>query len=142
MPKDLEDYKNLKYAVKLVPISVDDGGGWLAEIPQLKGCMSGGEAPEEALKNVEEAKLAWISTAIKRGQIIPLPNSENNDEYSGKFTLRLPKFLHKELSLAAQQDDISLNQYILSLVALNFGKSSKKSDLKTPRRKLSKSRSQ
>ncbi|MBU7008609.1 type II toxin-antitoxin system HicB family antitoxin [Phosphitispora fastidiosa] len=142
MTKDLESYKYLKYGVKLVPISEEDGGGWLAEIPELKGCMSDGETPEEALKNVEEAKLTWISTALKRGQIVPLPSLET-DEYSGKFTLRLPKFLHKELSLAAQKDDISLNQYILSLVALNFGKSSIISETpKTSPRKPSKSRSQ
>ena len=143
MNKDLECYKDLKYGVKLAPISEEDGGGWLAEMPELKGCMSDGETPEEALKNIEEAKIAWIATALKRGQTIPLPNSENNDEYSGKFTLRLPKFLHKELSLAAQKDDISLNQYILSLVALNFGKNSKQP--KSPKissRKSSKSSSQ
>lgn len=127
MTKNLEYYKKLKYSVKLTPISEEDGGGWLAEIPVLKGCMSDGETPEEALKNIEEAKTAWISTAIKRRQTIPLPESDNNDDYSGKFTLRLPKFLHKELSLAAQKDDISLNQYILSLVSLNFGKKSNES---------------
>lgn len=143
MTKDFEYYKNLKYSVKLIPISEEDGGGWLAEIPELKGCMSDGETPEEALKNIEEAKMVWISTALKRGQTIPLPEIEDNDKYSGKFTLRLPKFLHKELSLAAQKDNISLNQYILSLVALNFGKNSRKSGTpKTSTRKSSKSRSQ
>jgi predicted RNase H-like HicB family nuclease len=143
MIQDLEYYIKLKYSVKLVPISEEDGGGWLAEIPELKGCMSDGETPEEALKNIEEAKIAWMSTALKRGQSIPLPNSEEGEEYSGKFTLRLPKFLHKELSLAAQKDDISLNQYILSLVALNFGKGSRKSEShKTSTRKTSKLHSQ
>ena len=143
MSKGLEYYTNLKYSVKLAPISEEDGGGWVAEIPELKGCMSDGETPEEALKNVEEAKIAWMSTALKRGQTIPSPNSEDDDEYSGKFTLRLPKFLHKELSLAAQKDDISLNQYILSLVALNFGKSSRNSEShKTSTRKTSKLHSQ
>lgn len=143
MTKGLEYYIKLKYSVKLTPISEEDGGGWLAEIPELKGCMSDGENPEEALKNIEEAKIAWMSTALKRGQTIPLPKSEDDDEYSGKFTLRLPKFLHKELSLAAQKDDISLNQYILSLVALNFGKSSRNPEShKTSTRKTSKSHSQ
>ncbi|MHB9093711.1 MAG: type II toxin-antitoxin system HicB family antitoxin [Eubacteriales bacterium] len=142
MIKNLEYYKNLKYSVKLAPISEEDGGGWLAEIPELKGCMSDGETPEEALKNVDEAKIAWISTALKRGQSIPLPDSENNEDFSGKFTLRLPKFLHKELSLAAQKDDISLNQYILSLVALNFGKKSKEAKThKVSIRRISKPRS-
>ncbi|WP_418791712.1 toxin-antitoxin system HicB family antitoxin [Phosphitispora sp. TUW77] len=143
MTKDLEYYKKLKYGVKLEPISEEDGNGWLAEIPELKGCMSDGETQEEALKNIEEAKMAWILTALKRELTIPLPRSEDNDEYSGKFTLRLPKSLHKELSLAAQKDAISLNQYILSLVALNFGKNFRSSETHTTSsQKPSKSRSQ
>jgi len=123
--KDLNFYANLKYSVRLKPLIEEDGGGWFAEIPELKGCYSDGETPEEALNNIQEAKVAWLKTAIKRGQIIPLPETENNEEYSGKFTLRLPKSLHKELSIAAQRDDISLNQYILALLSLNYGRTVK-----------------
>lgn len=142
MVKELDQFKKLKYSVKLTPISEEDGGGWLAEIPELKGCMTDGETPEEALKNIEDAKIAWVTTALKRGQTIPLPNSDDNNEYSGKFTLRLPKFLHKELTIAAQKDDISLNQYILSLLSLNFGKNIKDTSPKLSNRKISKPRSQ
>jgi antitoxin HicB len=141
MTKELDKYKKLKYSVKITPISEEDGGGWLAEIPELKGCMTDGESPEEAIKNIEDAKCAWITTALKRGQTIPLPISDDNNEYSGKFTLRLPKFLHKELTIAAQQDDISLNQYILSLLSLNFGKNLKDTS-KISTRKISRPHSQ
>jgi antitoxin HicB len=142
MTKELDKYKKLKYCVKITPISEEDGGGWLAEIPELKGCMTDGDTPEEAIKNIEDAKLAWVSTALKRGQIIPLPNTDDNNDYSGKFTLRLPKFLHKELTIAAQKDDISLNQYILSLLSLNFGKNIKDTPTKISTRKISRPRSQ
>lgn len=67
MERDLEFYLGQQYSVLLRPISEEDGGGWLAEIPELPGCMSDGETKEEALKNVEEAKKAWIEVALRRG---------------------------------------------------------------------------
>ncbi len=120
--KELEYYMTLEYRVNLCPLSDDDGGGWLAEIPELKGCVSDGDTPEEALHNIQDAKLSWIKTALKRGQKIPVPIIEEQDDFSGKFTLRLPRFLHKELTNAARKENISLNQYIVALLSFNFGK--------------------
>jgi Uncharacterized conserved protein len=122
MIKDIQYYLNLSYQVVLTPLKEEDGGGWLASIPDLKGCMSDGETQQEALSNLLDAKTAWIKTAIKREQKIPFPSTEEDEDYSGKFTLRLPKFLHRELSLVAKKDNMSLNSYLLSLLSLNFGK--------------------
>lgn len=122
MKDQIKGYLGLKYQIKLTPLSEEDGGGWLAEIPDLKGCLSDGDTIEEALRNIEEAKEAWFVTAIKRGQQIPLPTSYQEEQYSGKFTLRLPKSLHKELAEAASEEGVSLNSYILSLLSLNFGR--------------------
>ncbi len=124
MEREANNYLKLQYQVNLRPISEDDGGGWLAEIPDLNGCYSDGETPEEALQNINEAKETWIKTALKRGQEIPKPSVPLDDEdYSGKFTLRLPKSLHRDLAKFANKEDISLNSYILSLLSYNFGKS-------------------
>ncbi len=40
--------KRLEYPVIISPLSEDDGGGFLATVPDLPGCMSDGETPEEA----------------------------------------------------------------------------------------------
>ena len=45
------------------PLSEEDGGGFFATVPDLPGCMSDGETPEEALVNVQDAILAWIEAA-------------------------------------------------------------------------------
>lgn len=120
MAKDLAYYMQLNYPIVLTPLSDDDGGGWLAEIPLLRGCMSDGETPEQALANVREAKEAWLAVATQRGQNIPEPAADE-EQYSGKFTLRLPKSLHRKLALAARDEDVSLNQYVLSLISFGFG---------------------
>lgn len=68
----IEYYLAQKYSIVLRELSAEDGGGWLAEIPDLPGCMSDGETPQQAIENLEDAKIAWIETALKRGQDIPL----------------------------------------------------------------------
>jgi predicted RNase H-like HicB family nuclease len=53
----------LEYAVRIDRLAESDGGGYLATVPDLPGCMSDGETPEEALKNVQEAIATWIEAA-------------------------------------------------------------------------------
>ncbi|NMA62651.1 MAG: type II toxin-antitoxin system HicB family antitoxin [Syntrophomonadaceae bacterium] len=118
--RDIEFYLEQEYPIMLKRLTDEDGGGWLAEIPDLPGCMSDGETQHQALENIEDAKLAWLEIALKRGQNIPLPE-EGLDSYSGKFTLRIPKTLHRELAQTAKKEGVSLNQYIQYLLSYNFG---------------------
>ena len=50
------------------------------------------------------------ATAIFQCRPIPV-------EYSGKFNVRLPKSLHQALSESAERDGVSLNQYVVMLLA-------------------------
>lgn len=50
-----------KNKVELRQLTIDEGGGWLATFPDLPGCMSDGETPEEALRNAAEAETAWLA---------------------------------------------------------------------------------
>ena len=61
------------YPVLIEPLSADDGGGYLATVPDLPGCMSDGETREMAARNVGDAIDAWIEEAIAIGRTIPAP---------------------------------------------------------------------
>lgn len=61
------------YSVEISHLAEEDGGGYLAIVPELPGCMSDGESPEEAMKNVRDAIAAWIATATEMGRTIPRP---------------------------------------------------------------------
>ena len=52
----------LEYMVRVEPLSEEDGGGYIAIVPDLPGCMSDGETPEEALVNVQEAISSWLES--------------------------------------------------------------------------------
>ena len=62
----------LEYAVVIEPLSADDGGGFLATVPDLPGCMSDGATRELAAHNVADAIRAWIAEAAL-GRAVPPP---------------------------------------------------------------------
>ena len=64
----------LDYSIRIEPLAESDGGGYLATVPDLPGCMSDGATPEEALKNVQEAIASWIEAAKEWKQDIPRPS--------------------------------------------------------------------
>jgi antitoxin HicB len=61
------------YRVVIEPLSEEDGSGFLATVPDLPGCMSDGETPQEALENVYDAIACWIEAAREMGRPIPEP---------------------------------------------------------------------
>ena len=66
--------KKLEYAVIVEPLPAEDGGGFIATVPDLPGCMSDGETPQEALANVDDAIRTWIEAAQDLGHNIPAPS--------------------------------------------------------------------
>ncbi len=48
-------------------------GGYIADIPDLGACSAFGATPEEALKQVQRAKAAWLKAARKERKPIPRP---------------------------------------------------------------------
>ena len=65
----------LEYSVRIERLAESDGGGYLAIVPDLPGCMSDGETPEEALRNVQEAIESWIDAAKAWKQEVPKPST-------------------------------------------------------------------
>lgn len=47
--------------------------GYLAEVAELPGCLTAGETPEEALRNLDEAMAVWVESALVHGDPIPEP---------------------------------------------------------------------
>ena len=66
--------RNLDYPIVIEPLATEDGGGFLATVPDLPGCMSDGETREEAARNVEDAIVCWIEEAVDTGRQVPAPS--------------------------------------------------------------------
>jgi predicted RNase H-like HicB family nuclease len=51
----------------------DEDQAYIAEVPELAGCMADGETYYEALANLEVIVKEWIETAKEQGRDIPKP---------------------------------------------------------------------
>ncbi|MBP6103868.1 MAG: type II toxin-antitoxin system HicB family antitoxin [Gammaproteobacteria bacterium] len=105
----------VKYPLTIKPLSKEEGGGYQVEYLDLPGCMADGETVEEALKEGEDAVLAWIRSAQEDGEPIPEPGSM--DKYSGQWRIRVPKSLHAQLDAKAKLEGVSLNTLSIALLA-------------------------
>jgi len=92
--------------------------GYLATAPEMPGCMTAGETPEEALRMLRDAMEAWLEAAIVAGDPIPEPDE---DRYSGRMLLRMPKSLHARLAEHAKREHVSINQLAVTLLAGDLG---------------------
>ncbi|GGH61571.1 type II toxin-antitoxin system HicB family antitoxin [Frigidibacter albus] len=63
------------YAIVIMPLSVEDGGGFAGYVPDLPGCISDGETYEEALANTQDAIAAWIDMNTEMGRSAPQPGT-------------------------------------------------------------------
>jgi predicted RNase H-like HicB family nuclease len=61
----------IKYEVILYWSEEDEA--FIAEVPELPGCMADGATYQEALANVEQIAREWIETARDLGRKIPAP---------------------------------------------------------------------
>lgn len=113
--KTLDEYMALPYRIEIMKDTEE--GGFVISCPELPGCISSGESMEAAMKNIQAAKLEWLTAAIEEGLPIYEPNTAA--DYSGQFKLRLPKSLHRRLSENAKKEGVSMNQYCLFLLSRN-----------------------
>ena len=116
--RDLEYYLSRLYKIE---ISTASEGDFVVSVPDLPGCISQGETIEEALKMIEDAKKAWIETALEEGIEIPEPTPAE-EAYSGKFNLRIPRSLHRDLARKADEEKVSLNTLATYLLSSSMGK--------------------
>ena len=60
---------SIKYEVNI--FWSDEDGSFIAEVPELAGCMADGATYEEALANAQVVINQWIETAQSLGRVIP-----------------------------------------------------------------------
>lgn len=64
------------YKYEIIIYWSEDDELFIAEVPELPGCMADGATYEEALRNAERVILEWIETAEELGREIPQPKGK------------------------------------------------------------------
>jgi len=100
------------------PLSEAEGGGYLIEFPDYPGCMADGETPEEAIREGRDALDSYRRTLAALGR--PLPH--DGDAFGGQWRQRVPKSMHAALVRRAEREGVSLNTFVVALLAEGLGR--------------------
>ena len=102
-----------KYSYR-VSWSEDDNEfvGLCAEFPSLSWLA---KTQDAAFKGIRKLVVDVIKDMKKNHE--PIPEAISTKQYSGKFVVRVPPSLHRELALEAQEAHVSLNRYINAKLA-------------------------
>jgi len=63
----------MTYRYEIILYWSDEDGVFIAEVPELPGCMAHGDSPERALAEGQQAIELWIDTAREMGREVPAP---------------------------------------------------------------------
>ena len=98
--------KNDHYTYR-VTWSEDDNEyvGLCAEFPSLSWLAG---TPESALKGIRRIVADVVDDMRANGESVPEPIASKN--YSGKFVVRVPPEVHRNLALKAAESGVSLNR--------------------------------
>ncbi len=92
--------------------------GRVAEFPNINTFE---ETFEEARALILDAIQTLKKIADETQANFPFPYPAPSDEFSGRVTLRLPRSLHAKVSRIASQDDVSVNQFLVTAIASYVG---------------------
>lgn len=112
---EIKKYMDLPYNRLVHEMKDESGHYFYGKILELDGCQSTGETIEELYQNLNEAMEGYLQVKLENGLEIPKPILE--EEFSGKFVVRMPKSLHHKLSIEANEEGVSLNQLALYKLA-------------------------
>ncbi|HEX9683118.1 MAG TPA: type II toxin-antitoxin system HicB family antitoxin [Acidimicrobiales bacterium] len=107
----MTDVKHYTYRVLW---SADDGEyvATVAEFPSLSWLHPD---QSKALRGLVDLVAEVIADLESTGEPVPQPISERR--FSGKFNVRIPESLHRELVLAAAEQGVSLNRLVSDRLA-------------------------
>jgi antitoxin HicB len=117
--RTIDDYLALPYTVEVFRDSNKDDPGWAARVVELPGCLTQADTFAELGEMIEDAMRGWLTVAVAEGLEIPVPHP--SETYSGKFVVRVPRSLHRQLAEAAERDNVSLNAFVTTALAKAIG---------------------
>ncbi len=98
--------KNDRYTYRVTwSVEDDESVGLCAEFPSLSWLAP---TPEAALKGIRKAVEDVVKDMRENGEAVPEPIACRH--YSGKFLVRVPPEVHRNLAIKAAESGVSLNR--------------------------------
>lgn len=102
----------MKYPCDITYLQEGEDAYWVVKSKVLEHVVSQGDTPEEALMIFDELEQAWLDACKEDNLEIPELIAVIEPIYSGKISLRMSKSTHEMAAKTAENQNISLNQYI------------------------------
>lgn len=94
------------YPIVVSELSEEDGGGYVAHVLDLYGCMGDGETPEEAIQDAVSASQCWIEEMKRLGRDIPEPGAslEHARREQGKLRKAIKDLVEQVNTIISEKD--------------------------------------
>jgi len=109
-----------QYTITIRQAEFDGETLYEAKVKELPDIAEYSESHEDAYALALDAIATTAEAFAEQGRDMPKPFTPEED-YSGRVTLRLPKTLHRRLAEKADEEAVSLNQYMVSVLAQHGG---------------------
>jgi len=111
----VDKYLNMPYKRSIYPTGDVGKTAFFAEVSDFEGCYAEGETYVDAYEALTREMEIYIALCLKEGKEPPPPKVPN--KFSGKILVRMPTSLHCKLTLAAKEENVSVNQFIVSTLS-------------------------
>jgi len=88
----------------------EEDDAFIARVAEFPSLAAHGDTQEEALREIK-AVVAFVLKDLTESKE-PIPEPFGKRSFSGKLVLRMPEYMHRQLTLEAMQQGISLNQLL------------------------------
>ena len=109
------------YTITIRKENVDGDLLYVGRVAEFDNLSAYEETYEEAREILLDAIQTLKTMADEAGSAFPQPNPVLAEEYSGRPSLRLPKSLHARSAKLAEQENVSLNTFLVSAIATYIG---------------------
>lgn len=108
-----------EYTITVRLIKEEGQSVYRATVAEFPDVAYFGETYGDAYEGVIDAITTISETLSNKGQKVPTPLADQ-EEFSGRVTLRISKSLHARLHAAAAREEVSLNLWVAETVALRL----------------------
>ena len=116
--KTREYYMALPYKRVIYPTGESGDTAFFAEVLELEGCCADGATYTDAYETLTEEMGNCIQMCLNMGIEPPLPKLPR--KHSGRVLVRMPATLQYKLALKAKEENVSINQLIVSKLSASI----------------------
>lgn len=115
------EYNIKDYAFRTYVERDDNEAYFVVEFYDYPFCFGAGQTPQEAYDEAINALKNHLESLKEKNLPIKVPTNIFSKDYSGRFTTRVSPNVHREISLYADEFEISLNQFVSDSITYYLG---------------------